>query len=215
MHGAAPLFIRTHFSFLDGCRSPGDLCAKASELGYSSVCLIDRGGFAGLPELLREAVYLGLKPLTGVSVPGLDLVLLCLSPQGFARANEIITGVTLRDQESEDPARFGKYQEITGLDSVLPRAGGGRYDPVEDLCLRGWTGLMVLSGDRTILSNLARAGTSGLFAALRFGEPFAALAAWASARDIGIFALTDIFQVDPADANFYRILRAVNSSTSI
>jgi DNA polymerase III alpha subunit len=184
-----PLFLRSHFSFLAGCRSPGDLLDAAVSAGYETVVLVDEGGFYGAPEFFREARHRGLKPLLGVSFPRVGVTLLCSSDRGFERANTIIT----RERRSETHGR-------------RPALSGG---VVADLADRGWDELLVLSTSRSVLGKLGKRSREGLYSALDYGKPIIKTAAFAREIGVGVFALTDTVWLHESDLDVCRVLESI------
>lgn len=114
----AELHCHSHFSFLDGASSPGDLVKEATHLGLSALALTDHNGFAGAP-LFAEAgadyrlptVYgaeltLGLTgSQNGVPDPaGSHLLVLARGVEGYHRLSGAITEAGLRAPEKGSPA---------------------------------------------------------------------------------------------------------------
>ncbi|MEV5002181.1 error-prone DNA polymerase [Nocardioides sp. LML1-1-1.1] len=114
----AELHCHSHFSFLDGASSPGDLVKEAARLGLDALALTDHDGFAGAP-LFAEAgqdyalatVYgaelsLGLdRTQNGVPDPeGSHLLVLARGVEGYHRLSGAITEAGLRAPEKGSPA---------------------------------------------------------------------------------------------------------------
>lgn len=114
----AELHCHSHFSFLDGASSPGDLVREATRLGLDALALTDHDGFAGAP-LFAEAgkdydlatVYgaelsLGLtRTQNGVPDPeGSHLLVLARGVEGYHRLSGAITEAGLRAPEKGSPA---------------------------------------------------------------------------------------------------------------
>ena len=202
-----PLFVRSHYSLLDGSLSPGSLCRAAAARGYRYVGLIDRRGFHGLPEFVREAEHVGVVPLTGVCFPEHGVTLLCRTPEGFSRANEIVGRVSAAGQRTTHPERFSRYRRLTGYEWE-----GERYDLPADLREHGWEGLVVLSTRPNTLAALADIGHGELYAALYHGRPTGKLASWAVGRGIGVFALTDATWLEAEDVLLHRVLKTIGNA---
>jgi error-prone DNA polymerase len=62
------LHASSAFSFLDGASLPEALVARAAELGYSSIALLDRDGVYGLPRFHLAAKRAGLKAIVGAEL---------------------------------------------------------------------------------------------------------------------------------------------------
>jgi error-prone DNA polymerase len=114
----AELHCHSHFSFLDGASSPGELVKEATRLGLTGLALTDHDGFAGAP-LFAEAgrdydlptVYgaeLSLdltRTQNGVPDPeGSHLLVLARGVEGYHRLSGAITEAGLRAPEKGSPA---------------------------------------------------------------------------------------------------------------
>ncbi len=66
------MYIELHtssaFSFLDGASRPDALIARAADLGYPALALLDRDGVYGAPQFYRAAKAAGLKAIVGVEL---------------------------------------------------------------------------------------------------------------------------------------------------
>jgi error-prone DNA polymerase len=62
------LHTSSSFSFLDGASLPEALVARAVELGYSAIALLDRDGVYGIPRFHLAATRAGLKPIVGAEL---------------------------------------------------------------------------------------------------------------------------------------------------
>lgn len=126
----AELHCHSHFSFLDGASSPGDLVREAARLGLDALALTDHDGFAGAP-LFAEAgadydlrtVYgaelsLGLtRTQNGVPDPeGSHLLVLARGVEGYHRLSGAITEAGLRAPEKGSP--------VHDLDELAERGRG-------------------------------------------------------------------------------------------
>jgi len=114
----AELHCHSHFSFLDGASSPGDLVKEAVRLGLDAIALTDHDGFAGAP-LFAEAgsdydmatVYGAELTLdvhraqNGIPDPeGSHLLVLARGVEGYHRLSGAITEAGLRAPEKGSPA---------------------------------------------------------------------------------------------------------------
>ena len=175
-----PLFLRSYFSFLSGCRSPGDLLDAAGKAGYSCAVLVDETGFYGAPEFFREARKRQIKPLLGVTFPEERITLLCLNTDGFARANRIIS----RERRSSGSV-------------------------VAELLEEGWDGLLVLTLAPEALFALGERSTQGLYVSMTYGAPPGEAAGLAIVTDFGLFARTDAVRLSDDDREISRVLRGI------
>src|ERR1051325_1359030 len=62
------LHTASAFSFLDGASLPETIIARAAELGYPAVALLDRDGVYGAPQFYRAAKAAGLKAIVGAEL---------------------------------------------------------------------------------------------------------------------------------------------------
>jgi error-prone DNA polymerase len=95
------VYIELHassaFSFLDGASLPEALVARASELGYSSIALLDRDGVYGLPRFHLAATRAGLKPIVGAEIT-------VVVGARFSQASGVAIGADF-DRRAPDPER--------------------------------------------------------------------------------------------------------------
>ena len=68
----AELHAHTTFSFLEGASTPGDLVARAVELGLAGLAVTDRQGLYGAVRFASAADEAGLHPVVGVEVELVD-----------------------------------------------------------------------------------------------------------------------------------------------
>ncbi len=186
--------FRSYFSLLRGCRSPEEICRFAREAGFPAVCMADVNNFYGLIRFLTAAGREGIKPVAGVTASrgGRELfTAYVMDRRGFSRVCRIITAM-LTDAEE-------------------------RFDPVEDLAQGGWVGLSVLSGLPDVLSRLSpgTAAPKGLFAQLRYGEPFSGLLRFARERGLPMAAAHDAVFLDEGDEKLYPLLRAIDLNVTL
>lgn len=192
---ATPVFFRSNYTLLRGCRSPEEICRFARERSFQSVAMADINNFYGLIRFLKAARREGIRPVAGVRVEqgGVELLTaLVLDRAGFGRACELLTRLltatagpgTPAAQPEPDQSHHGRAQRA--LDARRkPSAGLERapaFDAVSDLATNGWEGLAILSDRSEVLERLCRVGPraaarkmcpSGLFVKLSWGRPFA------------------------------------------
>ncbi len=90
----APLWCKTHFSFLEGASSPEELVYEAHGYGLSHVAITDRDGLYGVVAAFTEAKRLGLHLVVGSELSlddGSHLVLLCRTRDGYRNLTRLIT----------------------------------------------------------------------------------------------------------------------------
>ncbi|GAA3651943.1 error-prone DNA polymerase [Nocardioides ginsengisoli] len=119
--GATPyaeLHCHSHFSFLDGASSPGDLVKESVRLGLSALALTDHDGFAGAPLFAEAGTDYGqstvygaeltldvIRPQNGIPDPeGSHLLVLARGVEGYHRLAGAITEAGLRAPEKGSPA---------------------------------------------------------------------------------------------------------------
>src|SRR6266511_5845726 len=88
------LHAASAFSFLRASSLPEDLVARAAELGYPAVALVDRDGVAGAPRFFKAARAAGLRPMVGAELTlegGGCLPLLVESRAGYRNLCRAIT----------------------------------------------------------------------------------------------------------------------------
>ncbi len=115
----AELLCRSNFSFLHGASHPEELVARARELGYRALAIIDECSMAGIVRAHVAAREQGLHLLVGsrFEVQGLvdggfTLVLLACNRQGYGQLCRLIT--TLRRRSAKGSYRL----EVSGIDAA-------------------------------------------------------------------------------------------------
>lgn len=199
-----PIFVRSYYSFLAGCRSPADLLKTAVKAGYRTVCLVDRDGFYGAPEFFKEARRLGVKPLLGVSFPSESVTLLCLNQGGFVRANEVIT----KRNFAGNSAGPHRQADIRGLSAGRREESPYSGSVVPDLLENGWKGNVVVTSSGKVQSVLAERSRNRLYAAYHVGGT-TDLATLDGGGQVQPFAVTDVAWLDSEDVEVCRILQAI------
>lgn len=90
----APLWCKSHFSFLEGASSPEELVEQSAALGLKHMALTDRDGVYGIVEAHQKAQTLGIHLIVGSEVSLDDdskLILLVKHRQGYAQLCRLIT----------------------------------------------------------------------------------------------------------------------------
>ncbi|TNM50235.1 DNA polymerase III subunit alpha [Nocardioides albidus] len=114
----AELHCHSHFSFLDGASSPGDLVKEAVRLGLDGLALTDHDGFAGAPLFAEAGTDYGLATVYGAELTlgvhrsqngipdpeGTHLLVLARGVEGYHRLSGAITEAGLRAPEKGSPA---------------------------------------------------------------------------------------------------------------
>src|SRR5438552_11328126 len=88
------LHAHSAYSFLDGASLPGELAARAAELGYEALALTDHDGLYGSLEFAHAAKAFGVRPITGAEVTltdGSHVTLLVETTAGYANLCRLLT----------------------------------------------------------------------------------------------------------------------------
>lgn len=64
----AELHCHTNYSFLDGASHPFELVARAAELGYTALGVVDHDGFRGAAKVHQAARHVGMAVVYGTEV---------------------------------------------------------------------------------------------------------------------------------------------------
>jgi error-prone DNA polymerase len=88
------LHAASAFSFLRASSLPEELVARAAELGYPALALLDRDGVSGAPRFFKAAKQAGIRPLVGAELTlsgGGCLPLLAESREGYRNLCRLVT----------------------------------------------------------------------------------------------------------------------------
>lgn len=134
----AELHCRSNFTFLTGASHPGELVARAAQLGYAAIAITDECSFAGVVRAHEEAKTQALENTTPIKliigseftleaagdVPGCRLVLLAMNREGYAQIGGLITRGRRRSAK-------GSYRlAVDDVDAAL--AGDGHASGLPD-----------------------------------------------------------------------------------
>src|SRR5215467_5320084 len=102
------LHAHSAYSFLDGASQPGELAARAAELGYEALAVTDHDGVYGSLEFAHAAKHFGVRPITGAEVTLADeshVTLLVESARGYANLCRLLTAAHAhtRDTTNREP----------------------------------------------------------------------------------------------------------------
>jgi error-prone DNA polymerase len=108
------------FSFLRAASLPEDLVARAADLGYRALALVDRDGLSGAPRFFKAAQRAGLRPLVGAELTlagGGALPLLVASREGYRNLCALITGMKRGVPKGEGALRLAELapEDVRGL----------------------------------------------------------------------------------------------------
>ncbi|MFO7303484.1 MAG: error-prone DNA polymerase [Acidobacteriota bacterium] len=138
------MYIELHtssaFSFLEGASLPEALIARAAELGYPALALLDRNGLYGAPQFYRAAKAAGIRAIVGAeltvatAVPEATdgrttrppvcwtLPVLVASAEGYRNLCRIITRASLRSPKGEAVVALDDFEgQTTGLVALVGR----------------------------------------------------------------------------------------------
>ncbi len=187
------LAARSHYSLMDGARSPEALCDFALSSGYACLSSMDASNLYALPAFADAAEERGLKLLAGASFerPGaLPLYAWALDRGGFGRLCALISA-----EKAAPP---------TGFLAVA-----------QELCAGGWAGLALATADgalaQTLMAALERAeGARGeLYLALNPALPMAGPARLARRLGLRPLAVCGGRAYGEGDAELLRLLAAI------
>ncbi|MBM9461633.1 error-prone DNA polymerase [Nocardioides sp. zg-536] len=226
----AELHCHSHFSFLDGASSPGELVAEAVRLGLSGLALTDHDGFAGAPLFAEAATDHALPTVYGAELTlGLDgsqngvpdptgthLLVLARGVEGYHRLSGAITEAGLRAPEKGSPAH--------DLDELAERGRG--HWLVLTGCRKGAVRrALAADGPAAAAAELdrlvARFGAEHVVVELIAGEHPGAeetndlLAAIADDRGLGVVATGNVHFAAPSRRRLAAALAAVRARRSI
>ncbi|MDE2060211.1 MAG: error-prone DNA polymerase [candidate division NC10 bacterium] len=162
MASYAPLWCKSHFSFLEGASHPDELVEEAYRLGLKSLALTDRDGVYGIVRAHTKAKELDLHLIIGAQVTLADLpvrprtqtghsilVLLAQDRDGYSNLCRLITTGRLRSPKGESSvtweevcrhadgliALWGGEQSLLAGEADLSACGDAQTGPGEVLGL--------------------------------------------------------------------------------
>ena len=109
------LHCHTNLSFLDGASHPGDVLARAADIGMPALAVTDHDGLYGAITFYKEAKRLGIKPVIGAEVTlegGHHLTLLARDNRGYSNLCRLITHAQLAHSKGKavlDPATLAGH----------------------------------------------------------------------------------------------------------
>ena len=119
------IWARSYFSFLEGASAPEAMVARASELGMSTLGLVDRGGLYGAVRLVQAAERLGMTALVGAELDletGGRLNLLATDQPSYQQLCRAVSRAQLAG------AKGAHRLHLAGLESALAEAAGTAKD---------------------------------------------------------------------------------------
>jgi error-prone DNA polymerase len=223
-----PVFIELHassaFSFLDGASLPETLIARAAELGYPALALLDRDGLYGAPRFHLAAKKAGLKAIIGAELtvrladptpnptlqapsPLWKLPVLVASREGYRNLCRLITRMKLSAPKGSGSLALEDLDGQTrGLVALIGReALGGRRHGVGGLVDR----LIGIFGRESVRVELQRH--------LRRDEEADnhCLLDLAAAFHVPVVATNGVRFAQPSDRPLYDVLTCIRHKTTI
>ena len=124
------MYVELHassaFSFLRASSAPEDLVARAAELGYPAVALVDRDGVSGAPRFFKAARAAGIRPLVGASLSlegGGALPLLAASQEGYRNLCHLITDMKADKAKGTATLSLDALEEERAVDGLIALPG--------------------------------------------------------------------------------------------
>ncbi len=121
----APLYCKSHYSFLEGASHPEEILERAAELGLGSLCLTDRDGLYGTVRAHVKARELGLHLVIGARMTvadGSSILLLAADGTGYAHLCQLISTGRLRSPKGRSVV---EWQEVCAYAGGLMALWGG------------------------------------------------------------------------------------------
>ena len=105
----AELHSHSNFSLLDGAAHPGELVARASEMGMAALAVTDHDGLYGACIFYKAAKGAGIKPITGAELTlegGFHITLLAENGTGYMNLSRLVTKSQLSGVKGEPHLSF-------------------------------------------------------------------------------------------------------------
>ena len=173
----AELHCHTNYSFLDGASWPGELVARAAELGYEALAVTDHDGFRGAVQVHAHASAIGLPVVYGTEV-GL--------PRGGTQDNDAGVGGVMNPSAEEVP--------VTGADDITRRGRVRRMHGSKPTKLPETDHLVLLAPDPTGYGAIGRFVTRGQYRGSKDAPQYSYRDMEEAARDGDLVALSGCWQ---------------------
>src|ERR1700745_1844282 len=121
----AELHARSAFSFLEGAATPEELASGCSNLGMSSMALLDRDGLYGAPRFYLASQKIGIRAHIGAEIScvrGWRYPLLVTSSEGYKNLCRLITRMKLRAAKGEGAIEASELKNFN--DGLICLTGG-------------------------------------------------------------------------------------------
>ncbi len=103
------LHVHSGFSFEDGANQPEELAAEAARLDMSALALTDRDALYGAVRFQDACSRVGIQAIHGAVLTmhdGMDLLLLCETPEGYRNLSRILAKAHLQNPRNEPHTRM-------------------------------------------------------------------------------------------------------------
>ncbi len=110
------LHARSAFSFLEGSSLPEELAARAAQLGYPALAILDRDNVSSAPRFHMAAKKVGIRAHIGAEVTCVDghrYPLLAESRSGYRNLCRLITRMKMRARKGEGAATLEELEEFS------------------------------------------------------------------------------------------------------
>ncbi|MCC7498507.1 MAG: error-prone DNA polymerase [Bryobacterales bacterium] len=111
------LHAASAFSFLEAASLPEEMAARAAELGYPAMALLDRDGFYGSPRFHLAAKKAGIRPHAGAEVTGpggARYPLLARTRMGYQNLCRLITLMKMRSPKGQGSVTAEELRQHAG-----------------------------------------------------------------------------------------------------
>lgn len=144
MEPYVPLWVKSHYSFLEGASSPTELVEEAKRLGLQAIALTDRDGLYGMVRAHLAAREAGIQLIVGAQVSVGEVqkgeaghtphhvILLAMDRRGYANLCRLITKGRLRSPKGRS---LVSWEELWGHGEgliALVEGGGKVFDEAPD-----------------------------------------------------------------------------------
>jgi len=190
-----PLSVRSYYSLMQGCSSPGKLCQRARDLGYSGLALTDLDSLAGLWSFLAACKYYKLSPVIGAELTDVKnknkdssgVICLAVNATGYSNLCNLLT-------KSLCDKKFLLEQELKEHSD----------------------GLVVLSSSFSLLRALQHSNVD-LVANLgdRPTEQAGKLRKWAQQNGFPAVAVPAVVMAEKTEASLFHLIRAIRSNSRV
>ncbi|HEU4394481.1 MAG TPA: error-prone DNA polymerase, partial [Planctomycetota bacterium] len=197
----APIWCKSHYSFLEGASAPAELVEEARRLGLPALALADRNGVPGIVRAHVAAREAGVQLVVGSEVTiadGSTLVLLAADRAGYANLCRLVTAGRLRSPKGECRVR---------ADEVCAHAPGLLALAVDDRPILG-DALRDAFGDRlyALAARHRRAGEPARERRLR---------ARAAALGVPVAAAVEVLYHAPSRRDLQDVLTCIRHGTTL